>query len=290
MVKNYFLKMFAGIAFLGLLAACNTTSDPTESIPDPDPGIPPQKVLTKISVNNVSREEYMTTPVTGILQQSVFKDESATNVSAYYTGTVTYTDKNITKVKFVSSATASLAYEFNIIPDGTGKKIYNATCTGTGTTPALSHVSDYTFSYDVATDKLTKILEKRKAGGISAYNRFIEYAFVYTGNEVFQVVCTKGILDINGAPEQGTATVTKYNFQNYDGKKSPFSTLPSTYFIMQGLIDPINFYRLSPSNPTSMYIQTPSSSTNTAQSYSYDNQGYPVIEKNQNLTYSYKNL
>ncbi|MGH1518915.1 hypothetical protein [Chryseobacterium sp. JK1] len=290
MVKNYFLKMFAGIAFLGLLAACNTTSDPTESIPDPDPGIPPQRILTKVNINNVSSEEYVTTAGTGTLQQGIFRDESATGVTAYYTGNVTYTQKNITKIKFVSSATASLAYEFNIVPDGTGKKIYNASCTATGATAAVSHISDYAFTYDATTDKLTKILEKRKAGGISAYNQFIEYVFTYTGNEIFQVTCSKGILDNNGAPDMTTAKVTKYNFQNYDGRKSPFSTLPSLYFLTQGLMNPANFYKMSPSNPTSIYIQTPTSATNTSQSYSYDNQGYPTLEKNQNVTYFYKNL
>ncbi len=288
MVKNYFFKMFAGIAFLGMLVSCNTTSDPMESIPDPDQGPPPQKVLSKISVDNVIQEEYTTTAITGALEQAVFKDTNAAN--AYYTGNVTYTDKNITKVKFVSPAAGSLAYEFDVVPDSSGKKIYNASCTATGATTAASHISDYSFTYDATTNKLTKILEKRKAGGISAYNMFIEYAFIYEGENVFQVVCSKGIFDINGDPNLGTAVVTKYSFQNHDGRKSPFSTLPSTYFILQSLINPANFYKISPSNPTSMYIQMPSSSVNTAQSYSYDNQGYPSFEKNQNMTYTYKNL
>ena len=69
MVKNYFFKIFAGIAFLGLLTACNTTSDPTESIPNPDEGTPQKKILTKVSSNNVSQEEYVTTAVTGDLQR-----------------------------------------------------------------------------------------------------------------------------------------------------------------------------------------------------------------------------
>jgi hypothetical protein len=291
MVKNYFLKMFAGIAFLGLLTACNTTSDPTESVPNPDGGPPPKKVLAKVTANNVSQEEYVTTAGTGDLQTAVFKDES-TSSSAYYTGTVTYTNKNITKIKFVSSATSSLAYEFNIVPDDTGKKIYNATSTATGATPSASVVSDYAFTYDSVTSKLTKILEKRKEGGISAYNRFIDYSFVYNGNNVIQVVCSKGILDINGNPNMTTAAVSKYSFQNYDAQKSPYSTLPSVYFIARSLITPANFYKVSPNNPTSMFIELPSPATpvNTAQSYSYDNQGYVVFEKNKNVTFTYKNL
>jgi len=290
MVKNYFLKMFAGIAFLGLLAACNTTSDPTESIPNPDDGPPPKKVLAKVSANNTSQEEYATAAVTGDLQTAVSKDESASG--AFYTATVTYTNKDITKIKYVSSATSSLVYEFNIVPDPTGKKIYNATSTATGATPSASVISDYTFTYNATTNKLTKILEKRKEGGISAYNKFIDYSFVYNGENVIQVVCSKGILDINGNPNMGTAVVSKYSFQNYDAQKSPYSTLSPVYFITRSLINPAQFYKISPNNPTSMYIELPppAPSVNTAQSYSYDNQGYVVVEKNQNAVFTYKNL
>ncbi|MGV2452713.1 MULTISPECIES: hypothetical protein [Chryseobacterium] len=291
MVKNYFFKMFAGIAFLGLLTACTTTSDPTESIPNPDDGPPPKKILSKVSSNNVSQEEYATTAVTGDLQTAVSKDESFSG-SAYYTATVTYTNKNITKVKYVSSAASSLSYEFNIVPDATGKKIYNATSTATGATPSVSVVSDYAFTYSATTNKLTKILEKRKEGGISAYNRFIDYSFVYNGDNVIQVVCSKGLLDINGNPNMSTAVISKYSFQNYDSQKSPYSTLPSVYFITRSLINPAQFYKISPNNPTSMFIELPSPAApvNTAQSYSYDNQGYVVVEKNQNVTFTYKNL
>ncbi|WP_223598444.1 hypothetical protein [Chryseobacterium sp. GVT01B] len=290
MVKNYFLKMFAGIAFLGLLAACNTTSDPTESIPNPDDGPPPKKVLAKVSANNTSQEEYATAAVTGDLQTAVSKDESASG--AFYTATVTYTNKDITKIKYVSSVTSSLVYEFNIVPDPTGKKIYNATSTATGATPSASVISDYTFTYNATTNKLTKILEKRKEGGISAYNKFIDYSFVYNGENVIQVVCSKGILDINGNPNMGTAVVSKYSFQNYDAQKSPYSTLSPVYFITRSLINPAQFYKISPNNPTSMYIELPppAPSVNTAQSYSYDNQGYVVVEKNQNAVFTYKNL
>lgn len=283
--------MFAGIAFLALLTACNTTSDPTESIPNPDDGPPPKKVLAKVTSNNVSQEEYTTLAVTGDLQAAVSKDEFASG-SAYFTGTVTYTNKNITKIKYVSSASSSLVYEFNIVPDDTGKKIYNATSTATGATPSASVVSDYAFTYDSVTNKLTKILEKRKEGGISAYNRFIDYSFVYNGNNVIQVVCSKGLLDINGNPNMTTAVISKYSFQNYDAQKSPYSTLPSVYFITRSLISPVNFYKISPNNPTSMFIELPSPAApvNTAQSYSYDNQGYVVVEKNQNMAFTYKNL
>ncbi|AZA81696.1 hypothetical protein C1637_03725 [Chryseobacterium lactis] len=296
MVKNYFLKMFAGIAFLGLLASCNTTADPIESVPNPDGGPPPQKVLTKVSVNNVSQEEYFTTA--DVLDQAVFKDNSLNAGNANYTATLTYINtttnpkikKEISKVKFVSSASSSLKYDFDITPDGNGK-IYNATLIATGATPGVSYLSDYTFTYEATTGKLSKILEKRKEGGISAYNKFIEYAFTYTGENIIQAVCSKGILDINGNPNMTTATKSKYSFQNYDSQKSPFSTLPKTYFLMLSLIDPINFYKACPNNPTSMFIEIPTKpSVNTAQSYSYDNQGYPAVEKNQNVSFTYKTL
>lgn len=90
----------------------------------------------------------------------------------------------------------------------------------------------------------------------------------------------------------GTAKQTKYSFQNYDAQKSPYSTLPKTFFIMQSLMNPANFYKVSSNNPTSIYIDMPDSGTdvNTTQSYSYDKQGYPVMEKNQNLAFTYKTL
>ncbi|MDR6526947.1 hypothetical protein [Chryseobacterium rhizosphaerae] len=285
MVKNYFLKIFTGVALLGVLASCNTTSDPTESIPNPDEGAVPKKVLEKISMDNVSQEEYITTA--GVLNQAVFKDD---NSNANYTSTLTYnTNKKITKINFASQTPGSLSYEFDVTPDINGQ-IYNASCVATGSLAGTSYISDYAFTYDVA-GKLTKILEKRKAGGISAYNVFVENVFVYAGDNIFKVTSSKGILNINGVPDMTTAVQTVYSFQNYDSQKSPFSTLPKVFFIMRGLMNPINFYRMSPNNPTSTYIQMPAPApgVNTIQSYTYD-QGYPVIEKNQKLTYSYKNL
>ncbi|PWN68359.1 hypothetical protein C1631_016810 [Chryseobacterium phosphatilyticum] len=293
MAKNYFLKLFAGIAIFGMLASCNTTADPTESIPNPDPGVPPPKILEKVSVNNVSQEEYVSTA--GILDQAIFKDETSAS-GASYTATLTYTigadnkKKDIKTISFVSSSSTSFKYVFDITPDSKGQ-IYNATCIATNPNAGLSYLSDYTFTYDVTSGKLSKILEKRKEGGISAYNKFIEYAFTYNGENIFQTICSKGILDINGNPNMGTATQSKYSFQNYDNHKSPFSTLPKTYSIVRSLIDPAHFYKASPNNPTSMYIEIPlKPSVNTAQSYSYDNQGYPTVEKNQKVAYTYKNF
>lgn len=278
--------MFTGVALMGILAACNTTSDPTESIPNPDEGAPPKKILEKVSMNSISQEEYITSG--GILEQAVFK---AGNSNAYYTGTLTYnTNKKITKVNFVSQTSGSTAYEFNITPDANGM-VYNASCTATASTSGNSYVSDFIFSYNVD-GKLTKILEKRKVGGISAYNKFIENVFTYNGNNIFKVTCSNGILDSDGDPDMTTATKTIYSFQNYDSQKSPFATLPKVFFLVRGLVDPVNFYRMSPNNPTSIYVQMPAPApgVNISQSYTYDNQGYPLTEKNQKIAYSYKNL
>ncbi|MCJ7934299.1 MAG: hypothetical protein MUW56_11835 [Chryseobacterium sp.] len=286
MVKNYFLKMFAGVTLIGLLASCNTTSDPTESIPNPDDGTPPKRILEKVSMNSVSQEEYVTTA--GTLEQSLFKDDKS---NAYYIGTLTYnTSKILTKVNFTSQTAGAVSYQFDLTPDSSGR-IYNASCKATGTTSGTSYLSDYAFSYDVA-GRLTKILEKRKAGGISAYNMFIENVISYAGENISQVVSSKGILDTNGAPDMTTAVKTSYSFQNYDAQRSPYSTLPKSFFIIRSLVNPANFYKVSQNNPTSMYIQSPppTPAVNTAQSYSYDNQGYPMVEKNQQITYSYKNL
>ncbi|KFF75053.1 hypothetical protein HX13_07335 [Chryseobacterium sp. P1-3] len=152
MAKNYFLKIFAGFALLGLMASCNTTSDPTESIPNPDEGAPPQKILSKVSVNASSEEEFVTTA--GVLEKAVFKDEVNTN--ANYTGTVTYTNKKITNIKFVSTASTSMNYTFDITPDGKGN-IYNASCVATSVNAGAAYVSDLAFTYDTA-GKLTKVL------------------------------------------------------------------------------------------------------------------------------------
>ncbi len=286
--------MFAGIALFSALASCNTTADPTESVPNPDTGPPPAKILTTVSVNNVSQEEYVSTA--GIVDQVIYKDGTSGAGNANYTASVSYTTganntkKDIKSINFVSSSSGSFKYVFDITPDSSGK-IYNATCTATNSNPGLSYLSDYTFTYEATTGKLSKILEKRKEGGISAYNKFIEYAFTYSGQNIFQVICSKGILDINGNPNMGTATQSKYSFQNYDSYKSPFSTIPKTFLIMRSLIDPSHFYKVSPNNPTSMYIEIPSTpAMNTSQSYSYDNQGYPTVEKNQKVAYTYKNL
>ena len=286
MAKNYFLKIFAGFALLGLLASCNTTSDPTESIPNPDEGAPPQKILSKVSVNASSEEEFVTTA--GVLEKAVFKDEVNTN--ANYTGTVTYTNKKITNIKFVSTASTSMNYTFDITPDGKGN-IYNASCVATSVNAGAAYVSDLAFTYDTA-GKLTKVLEKRKVGGITAYNVFVENLFTYSGENIAQVTVSKGMLDINGTPNMATAVVSKYSFQNYDTQKSPYSTLPIPFFIIRGLISPGHLYKASPNNPTSKYFQLPSPAApvNTAQTYSYDQQGYPLVEKNQNIVFTYKNL
>lgn len=295
MTKNYFLKMFAGVALFGLLASCNTTSDPTESIPDPVGGPSPKKFVARVAMDNVTQEEYTSTTA-GVLQQITFKDDNAPAFN--YIGSVTYqtgssdpTIQDISQVTFMSPATGSLDYTFDIIPAEKGK-IFSASCKATGATPSLSYLSDYAFSYDVITSKLTKILEKRKDGGISAYNKFIEYTFVYAGKNIFQVICKKGILNNLGAPDFATAKTSTYNFQNYDSNNSPFSMLPQNFSLIRGLVNPALFYRMSPNNPTSMYFEmpAPTPSVNTGQSYSYDNEKYPVVEKNQKVTFTYKKL
>lgn len=286
MAKNYFLKTLTGIALLGLLASCNTTSDPTESIPNPDDGPPPQKILAKVNINANSDEEFVTTA--GVLETAIFKDEVNTN--ANYTGTVTYTNKNITNIKFVSTAPTSMNYTFDITPDSKGN-IYNASCVATSVNAGAAYVSDLAFTYDT-TGKLTKVLEKRKVGGITAYNVFVENIFTYSGENIAQVAVSKGTLDINGVPNMATAVQSKYSFQNYDTQKNPYSTLPKSFFIIRGLVSPGHLYKASPNNPTSKYFQLPSPAApvNTSQSYTYDQQGYPLTEKNQNIVFTYKNL
>lgn len=290
MGKNYLLKIFAGV-LIGFMVSCNNSgSDDFE----PSSGNggnngngtpPPARVLEKITFNNTVQEEYVVSA--GKLVTGMFKDG---NTTTSYTGTVTYGGDKISKIKFVGNQPGSISYDFSISEDSKGN-MYNATCTAVASTAANSYISDYTFTYD-ATGKLTKILEKKKYGGMYAYTNFVLIDFTYIGNNIFKGDCTRGILTATGDPDMTTAKKTMYSFQNYDSKISPFSTLPKSFFMAWSLVRPETFYRISPNNPTSVYVAPPAPAlpTSTPLDYIYDTQNYPVSNQDQKLKYTYRIL
>ncbi|PQA94385.1 hypothetical protein B0A69_07905 [Chryseobacterium shigense] len=291
MGKNYLFKVIAGV-FFGLLVSCdNSSSDQFE--PSANNGgnngnttTPPARVLEKITLNNNVQEEYTVNGT--VFQKGMLRDGVTNN---YYTGTATYINNKIGKIKFVGSLTGSMAYDFSVSEDSKGN-VYSATCTATAAAAIDSFVSDYTFTYDGTGKKLVKILEKRKVSGNTAYSLFTESTFTYNGDNIFKAECTRGNLTGTGAPNMTTAKLTVYSFQNYDSKVNPFSTLPKTFFTAWSLIRPENFYRISPNNPTSVFVMPPSpaSGVNTPMTYVYDAYNFPVSDKDQVLKYAYRTL
>lgn len=288
MGKNYLLKILAGILFGCMISCDNTTSDPVESGLGGNATTPPDsRVLDKITVNNVVQEEYITTN-TGILQKGIVKDDNT--AGATLTGAVTYTTNKISNIKFTGTAAGSIAYDFNVILDSNGR-VYSTACIATAPTVPNSYISDFVYTYD-ATGKLTKVVEKRKVGGMTTYTVFTQAVLNYVGENITQAVWSKGVVDGTGAPNMATATTNIYNFQNYDTRKSPYSTLPKAFFVVWSLIRPQNFYTISPNNPTSMYFMYPSPTpaVSIPKSYMYDSQSYPTSDQNQTVKYTYKTL
>ncbi|SHG98619.1 hypothetical protein SAMN05421866_1733 [Chryseobacterium oranimense] len=290
MGKNYLFKIVAGI-FFGLMVSCNNSSDDQFEPSANDGGngntpTPPARVLEKITVNNSVQEEYTVNGT--VLQKGMLKDGTTNN---YYTGTVTYINNKINKIKFIGSLAGSTSYDFSVSEDSKGN-VYSATCTGTASALIDSFVSDYAFTYDATGKKLVKILEKRKVSGNTAYSLFTEITFTYNGDNIFKAECAKGTLTGTGAPNMATAKMTVYSYQNYDSKVNPFSTLPKSFFTAWSLVRPENFYRISPNNPTSVYVMPPSPApaVNTPMTYLYDGYNYPVSDKDQILKYVYRTL
>ncbi|MGG5209019.1 hypothetical protein ACQWU4_08720 [Chryseobacterium sp. MIQD13] len=290
MGKNYLFKIIAGV-FFGLMVSCdNSSSDQFEpSANDGSNGntpTPPARVLEKITLNNNVQEEYTVNGT--VFQKGVLRDGNTNN---YYTGTVTYISNKIGKIKFVGSLTGSIAYDFSISEDSKGN-VYSATCTATAATAIDSFVSDYIFTYDATGKKLVKILEKRKVAGNTAYSQFTESTFTYNGENIFKAECARGTLTGTGAPNMTTAKMTVYSYQNYDSKVNPYSTLPKSFFTAWSLVRPENFYRISPNNPTSVYVMppAPAPAVNTPMTYLYDGYNYPVSDKDQVLKYIYRTL
>ncbi|PIF43454.1 hypothetical protein CLU96_0362 [Chryseobacterium sp. 52] len=291
MGKNYLFKIIAGV-FFGLLVSCdNSSTDQFE--PSANNGgnngnttPPPARVLEKITLNGAVQEEYTLNGTA--FQKGMLRDGSTNN---YYTGTVTYINNKIGKIKFLGSLTGSMAYDFSVSEDSKGN-VYTATCTATAAASIDSFVSDYTFTYDASGKKLAKILEKRKVAGNTAYSMFVESKFTYMGDNIFKAECAKGVLTGTGDPNMATAKVTVYSYQNYDSKISPFSTLPKTFFTAWSLIRPETFYRISPNNPTSVFVMPPAPApgVNTPMTYLYDAYNYPLSDKDQALKYVYKTL
>lgn len=295
MKKNYFLKACCFVLF-GLLMSCdNTTADPINNNlnnpNNPSNGngggttITGPRILEKITVNNVVNEEYITNA--GFLDKAIFKDDSGPNT--FFTGNVTYTNNKISRVKFVSNASGSLTYDYNITYDTTGKISGTTSSTTMGSITASQ--SDYTYFYDSA-GKMSKILEKKKMAGTSTYTGFTENVLTYSGDNVSKIVWTMGMTDSNGNPDISNSTSSTYNYQNYDSKINPYTTLPKTFFVVWSLFHPANFYTLSANNPAILNFVFPSPApviTGT-KTYLYDSQNYPISDQSQFQKYIYKPL
>ncbi|EJL67666.1 hypothetical protein [Chryseobacterium populi] len=298
MSKNYFLKACFCMLFGFLLSCDNTTADPiNNSLNNPNnpsggnggngggTTITGPRILEKVTVNNVVNEEYVTTA--GFLEKAIFKDEGGPN--NYLTGTVTYTNNRISKVKFVSNAAGALTYDYNITYDGNGR--ISGTTGSMSANSVVSTESNYTYSYDSA-GKISKILERIKPAGTSAYIQFKESTLTYSGDNVEKVIWKAGMTDSNGNPDMSTGVSTTYGYQNYDGKISPYTTLPKTFFIIWSLLHPANFYTLSANNPQTLNVVFPSPlpPINAPKTYLYDSQNYPVSDQSQTQKYIYKPL
>ncbi|WP_292009372.1 hypothetical protein [Chryseobacterium sp.] len=293
MNKSIFFKVFLGLGF-GILFSCdNTTADPLNQNKSNNGGsgnnggttITGPRILEKIVVNNIIQEEYVTDA--GFLEKGSFKDESAPNT--YFTGNVTYVNNKISRVKFVSTASGSLTYDFNITYDSNGRISGTTAINSLGTVTVGSN--DYVYTYDSA-GKISKILEKRKMPGTSNYIGFVENALTYSGDNISKVVWTMGTMDSNGIPDMSSGTSTTYNYQSYDSKINPYTTLPKTFFIMWSLIHPANFYTLSANNvgAFNFVFPSPAPSVTAPKTYLYDSQNYPVSDQTQAIKYVYKAL
>ncbi|MCX8533603.1 hypothetical protein [Chryseobacterium luquanense] len=293
-------KFITGVAtlLLGFMFSCdNTTADPINNTVNNNgnpgsgggsaPSITGPRILHKINVNNVTNQEFVTTGTT--LEKAIFKEASGPN--SFLIGNVTYTLGKVTKVKFAQEVNGvpanSLAYDFNVTYDSSGK-INGTTCSTTlGSTPSFN--SEYTYTYD-GSGKMTKIVEKKKMG--STYTHFSNYNFTNTGDNISKVVVESGVTSSTGVPDMSTVMASTYNFSGYDSKINPYTTLPKTFFVMWSLMHPLNFSSLSANNITnfSVVYPAPAPAIPGAYTYLYDTQNYPVSDQTQSQKYIYKAL
>ncbi|KQS95247.1 hypothetical protein [Chryseobacterium sp. Leaf394] len=299
MTKNNFITGVSAL-FLGFLSSCdNTTADPINNSlnnPNNPPGsggstttILGPRILHKITVNTDVNQEYVTTGTT--LEKAIFKESGGPN--SYLIGRVTYTAGKISRVKFEQEVNGSvpangLSYDYNITYDSSGKINYTTCTTMAGTMPSFN--SEYTYTYDGA-GKMTKIVEKKKSG--STYTHFTNYTITNTGDNITKVATEMGITSPTGVPDMSSVVANiSYNFDGYDSKINPYTTLPKSFFVAWSLLHPANFSSLSANNVTNFTVINPSPipAIPGAYTYLYDSQNYPVSDQSQFQKYIYKAL
>ncbi|KQT15539.1 hypothetical protein ASG31_14865 [Chryseobacterium sp. Leaf404] len=299
MTKNKFITTAAAL-LLGFLFSCdNTTADPiNNSLNNPNnPGgssgggatILGPRILHKVTVNNVTNQEFFTTGNT--LDKAVFLESGAPN--SFVIGRVTYTSGKVTKVKYEQEVNGSvpansLSYEYNLTYDANGKINYTTCTTMAGTMPSFN--SEYTYTYD-GSGKMTKIVEKKKSG--TTYTHFSNYTITNAGDNISKVAVETGMTSATGVPDMSTVVAsTSYNFDGYDTKINPYTTLPKAFFVTWSLLHPLNFSSLSANNVMSFTVVNPSPmpSIPGAYTYLYDSQNYPVSDQSQMQKYIYKAL
>lgn len=297
MIKNLFKGL--SVLLLGFMFSCdNTTSDPiNNTLNNPNnpggsggstPTITGPRILHKVVVNNVTNHEFVTTG--NVLEKAIFKEASGS--TSFIVGRITYTSGKITKVKFEQEVNGavpanSITQEYNITYDSNGRINYTTCNRMLGSTPNFD--SEYTYTYDSA-GKMTKIVEKKKSG--STYTHFYNYNLTNTGDNITKMVMEYGATSSTGVPDMSTAITITHNFDGYDNKINPYTTLPKTFFVMWSLFHPLNFSSLSANNITSFNIVNPAPAPilPVTYTYLYDTQNYPVSDQTQTQKYIYKAL
>lgn len=286
------------MVLLSLMFSCdNTTADPiNQNNNNPGgsgsgssaPTITGPRILHKITANNETQQEFVTTGNT--LEKVILKESGGP--TSFFVASITNTSGKISRVKFgqeINGTPANtLSYDFNITYDSSGKINYTTCNTGVGNVPSFN--SEYNFTYD-SSGKMTKIVEKKKSG--STYTHFTNYIITNTGDNLTKVVTETGITDPAGVPDLSALVVTSsYNYTAYDNKINPYTTLPKTFFVMWSLVHPFNFYTLSANNVTSFDIAYPSPAPVVPGGYTYlyDSLNYPVSDQTQSQKYIYKAL
>lgn len=304
MIKNNFFKVVAALLLFFMFSCDNTTADPiNQNNPNNTPGgsgggttgstITGPRILHKITVNNVTNQEFVTTG--NVLQKAIFQE--ASGPTSFIVGTATYTSGKITKVKFgqeLNGAPVSngQTHDFDITYDASGKINYTTCQRAIGGMANFN--SEYTYTYD-GSGKMTKIVEKKKSG--TTYVNFTNYTFTNTGDNITKIVIESGVTSSTGVPDMSSVMSNgTYNYPLYDDKINPYTTLPKTFFVMWGLFHPANFQSLSANNVKSFNIvfppvgSVPVPLVSGSFTYIYDSMNYPTSDQAQAQKYIYKAL
>ncbi|MBD8084338.1 hypothetical protein [Chryseobacterium caseinilyticum] len=298
MTKNNFITGVYAFSLAFVLSCDNTTADPiNNNLNNPNnagstggtaPTILGPRILHKVTVNNEPNQEYVTTGTT--LEKAIFKESSGPN--SFLIGRVTYTSGKISRVKFEQEVNGAvpannMSHDYHFTYDSGGKINYTTCTRMIGTMSNFD--SEYTYTYD-GSGKMTKIVEKKKAG--TTYTHFTNYTLTNTGDNITKMIMENGTTSSTGVPDLSNTFTYTYNFDGYDNKINPYTTLPKTFFVAWSLLHPANFSALSANNVTSFTIVNPSPAPSIpgAYTYLYDSQNYPVSDQTQIQKYIYKAL